>query len=300
MAKVEEIYWRAECSFGGHYRHGRLMEILRCSWPEAVGIVALLFGEVRRHLPSGDLTTISDAVIQRWCHSKKVTKQALRDAGWLDGEIIGGWEERYSEIAEQRQAARDRQRAKRARDARDCHAEVTRTSRAKSDNVTSVTSLHGIAREGEGELTSSLRSDVRGVTAAAQHPPDVERLWAIYREATGRRPAPITPKAASRLAEMLGWAGSLEAAERGVRKVGASAFHRGENPERKRWDSLDDKPFRTSEAFRGWCEAPIEAGEAEIAPRETPAQRAAREHADRLFGVTSDGKPVPPLTGGAA
>lgn len=274
MPKIEEIYWRAECSFAESHKHGLLAAEIHVSWAEAVGIVCALFGQVRRQIHDGDLSKIPASVLQRWCHSRKVTLDALKASGWVDADgRVHGWEERYGELAMKREAARERQRDHRARTK---GGDVTQMSRSMSHDVTPVTSLHAIAREGEGEgYTSSLRSDVRG---SAAFPPDVERLWSIYREATGRKPAPLTAKAAARIAEMLGWAGSFEAAERGVRKVGASAFHRGENRDRKRFDGLDDKPFRTADAFRGWCEEPISAAPPPPPPTAGDGSAAAPAH----------------------
>lgn len=261
MPKIEEIYWRAECSFAESHKHGLLAAELHVSWAEAVGIVCALFGQVRRQIHDGDLSKIPASVLQRWCHSRKVTLDALKASGWVDADgRVHGWEERYSDLAMKRTAEREKKAAQRHREKGPSGTpDVPFLSPECPRNVPSVPSLHAIAREGEGEgegYTSSLRSDVRG---SAAFPPNVERLWAIYREATGRKPAPLTTKAAARLAELIGWAGSLEAAERGVRKVGASAFHRGENRDRKRFDGLEDKPFRTADAFRGWCEEPLAA-----------------------------------------
>ena len=89
--------------------------------------------------------------------------------------------------------------------------------------------------------------------------PEVQRLHETYLEATSRKPVAITPKAAQRLAELIGWSGSIEAAERGVRKIGASAWHRNDGHGKRNDNLLDSKPFRTADAFRGWCEEPIDA-----------------------------------------
>lgn len=134
------------------------------------------------------------------------------------------------------------------------------------------------------------------------YPESVRRLWSVYLEATGRKPQPLGSEEAARLADMIGWAGSAEAAEAGIRKVGASEFHRGHNPAGKRHDGLmRGRPFATAAQFRGWCEPPAESPAFNLAAvRETPAQRAAREEADRVFGVRADGTPIAPTSGGVA
>lgn len=290
MAKSEEIYWRAECSFAESHKHGLLAEAIGVSWAESVGIVAALYGQVRRQLPDGDVSRIPDAVLRRWCHSRKVSIAALKESGWVDEDgHIHGWDERYSDLAVKRAEARDRQRVKRDKDRAACHADVThdrhavvtQTSREKSDCHSDVTPLHALTREGEGEgegeedelppVSPPPASGGSGAGAPVAFSSDVERLWEVYRAATGRKPAPLTTKAAARLAELIGWAGSLQVAEVGVRKVGASAFHRGENADGRRWDGLGDKPFRTADAFRGWCETPLEVPPgARATPRATP------------------------------
>ena len=91
------------------------------------------------------------------------------------------------------------------------------------------------------------------------YPEVTTHMHALFCEATGRDPArfKLSDKKAARYAELVAWAGSEEDAIRGIRKVGNSVHHRGQNATGKRYDDLDDKPFRTADAFRGWCEEPL-------------------------------------------
>lgn len=133
MPKIEEIYWRAECSFADSHKHGMLSEIMGVSWPEAVGIVAAFFGQVRRQFPDGVVTRISDDMLRHWCRSKKISMTALVGATWVDktpdNELhVHGWDERYSEIALKRMAEKEKKRYQRAEEKR-------RLSGQKRDNV---------------------------------------------------------------------------------------------------------------------------------------------------------------------
>lgn len=87
-------------------------------------------------------------------------------------------------------------------------------------------------------------------------PPEVAELWAAFLAAT-RRTADkytLTGRRVAELKNLVAWAGSMDAAKRGIAAVGASPHHRGENDTGTRYDGLEDKPFRTREAFEGWVE----------------------------------------------
>jgi len=144
MPRLEEIYWRAECSFAESHKHGDLAAEIGVPWVESVGIVAALYGQVRRQFPDGNIAKVSDAVLRRWCHSRKVTLDALKASGWVDADgKVHGWDERYSVIVEKREAERDRKRKQRVGTdgtlSRECPA-----------NVPPVPPVRAFGREGEG------------------------------------------------------------------------------------------------------------------------------------------------------
>jgi len=166
MPRLEEIYWRAECSFAESYKHGVLADALGVSWAESVGIVASLFGQVRRQIADGDISKVTDAVLRRWCHSRKVTLAALKAAGWVDEDgHVHGWGDRYSVIVEKREAERDRKRAQRG-------GTSGTLSRDCPTNVPPVPPVRAFAREGEGEgYTKEGEMMTDGGLASAAPPP---------------------------------------------------------------------------------------------------------------------------------
>lgn len=107
----------------------------------------------------------------------------------------------------------------------------------------------------------AIASKKRGKSAAVNPEaiaPDLQRLWAVHLEASGRSPTGLYALTAGRvkaLGSLLEWCrGDAGEAERGVRAVGASRFHRGENERGNRYDALEDAPFKSREAFVKWVE----------------------------------------------
>lgn len=160
MGKSEEIYWRAECSFADSHKHGMLAEIMSISWLEAVGLVSTFFCRVRRQMPDGDVSRITDKVLRLWTRSSKATMEALKGAGWVDPDgKVHGWDERYSEIALKRMAEKEKKRYQRAEDRRKLSGQIGDKCPDKNgtvspncpSNVPVVPPLHARAREGDGE-----------------------------------------------------------------------------------------------------------------------------------------------------
>lgn len=203
MPRIEEIYWRTECSFGDSHKHQILADLLRVSYPEAVGIVSLLFCKVRRHVVGGDLKDMSDAVIQRWCHSKKVTRAALVSSGWIDSDFrVHGWDERYGDIAAKREAERTKKQAQRSGKDAKPNTDVPDLSPPvpSGTNGTMSTLSPPYTRAGESESESESEKNINNMGAAAPAPKQpkpknnppatafVQAYYDAHLEATGAKP----------------------------------------------------------------------------------------------------------------
>lgn len=261
MPRKREEWWKCETDLHEHPKTVKLAELLNQDIHRAVAIVVLLLGAVRRHKKTGTLDGVTPKTIAHWCRWTKHKPAALVDAlvaaGFLNREPslhVHGWKERY--------AAFNTQRGVRG------SVKVTTEVGTKEVHVCTEGGTEEVHAGNEGGThraraktktkTETKRTDaVSNETAnTCDFPPEVLRLHEVYLEATGRSPTQFKfdPTKAAKYADLIGWAGSFEAAERGIRKIGASAFHRGTNPGGKRYDRLDDKPFRTAQAFLGWCE----------------------------------------------
>jgi len=240
---------------------------------------------------SGQLGSRSDSVIGRWAEwpvdRRGAFAAALRATGWIDeAGKLRGWALRHKHTltAAERETARTHERKHRA------SAPATE---------------HHITEQNIDASKEASRAVARCAPTEPQLLSDVEKLFGTYCEATGRDPARfvLNSKRSARLAELIGWAGSLEAAQRGVRKVGASAWHRGENPDQKRYDGLESKPFRTAESFLGWCEetvaSPARARAPETETRREREKRELRSHMEKVFLGEGSAAPSPALSGGA-
>lgn len=251
-------YVQTDCSAVDHPKIHKLAEELRCHEIAAFGAAIALHCRTMRHCPSGDVSTVTERTLKVWLVGfPRVSWAAFVRAGLVDQEgerrVMHGWE-RYADKERKRDLA-----AKRQQKARASQRDVTPMSQRDSR----VTSRQSNATEEEGEDDTEGEVKTMGAPppVTLSQPgfsPDIVRLHAVYLEATDRKPAPITPKAAERLAELIGWAGSLEAAERGMRKIGASAWHRNNGQGKRNDNLLISKPFRADD-WPVWCEDPSEA-----------------------------------------
>lgn len=238
-----ELAWRCDCSFPDHWKHGALARILNVSHNEALAIVTRLFSRVMRLASSGDLSRVEEGILRAWTNSKKVTKEALVQAGWLEQNYhVHDWANRYGSKAVKRAEAAAKKRSQRS------HL-VPNNGGQEDRNTTTGDSNH--------VPTLSPLSQPNIASQVGTYPETSVELHMAYCEATGRDPerTRLDDKKAAKYAELIAWAGSLKAAKRGIRKVGASPHHRGQNETGKRYDNLlVDRPFRTAVAFQGWCE----------------------------------------------
>jgi len=267
MAKGE-FYWNCDCSFPDHWKHGELARIINVSLNEAVGIVVRLFSRVRRLADDGALARVPDSAIQHWTNSRKVTKEALVLAGWLDPDFkVHEWDIRYGDLALKRLANKEKKRLAREAKLRN----VPFLSPKKEDVSNFVPQLSHPHNENENENDKKkeektadkppvLLVEVKPPKKKRKSPgdlvdpatidPDLARIWFAHVESTGRKVGGayvLTQRRVTTLGRLVEWASGADAAERGVRALGASAWHR----ENKR-DSLEDAPFRTREAFTKW------------------------------------------------
>jgi hypothetical protein len=306
-------WFRLDSDVLRHPRVLKLMRLLKLSPAQAVGHLTCLFCGIAEHAEDGSLVHVEDEDIEiwaEWIDRDGRFANALIEVGIIETEPrhLHGWWERHEQMFKERERkARERlaDQKRKAADRKEKHRNPVRKVSAGQtpdgpENVRpsppdeNRTPL-GRSAPPRGDSPNRTGPDRTGPDHP-QYPGVVVGLHAIFCESTGRSPERyrLDDKKAGQFAELVAWAGSTEAAERGIRKVGASAHHRGHNSAGKRYDTLDDKPFRTAEAFRGWCEDPVGAP---APPRALSARQAAidRETAsvdwDAIERKTSEVKP---------
>lgn len=251
-------WFRIESNVHDHPKVYRFAEAVGIDPERALGRLLRFWACVAKYAETGDLSHVSDQQIADWFRWKKPPAQLvalLIDTNLIDPGTreVHGWWERNGHLV------RDRQRKSDESEARNERAESNDFPRNET---------------GKNEPPAGVAGVVYCDVLEVSYSTNQVRLHAVWLEATGRNPKQnrLTTDKAQVYAELEAWAGSVEAAERGIRKVAASDFHRGNNPEKRRHDRLTSKPFRTAVEFRGWCEevaAPV--------ATESNAQRIMRE-----------------------
>lgn len=162
-----DYYWQCDSTMPGHRKVLVLAKLLRVKWQYALGVVAALFCNVRRHAPSGLLVDVPDSVIAHWTGLKESEVPLLIEAGWVDADRkVHDWYERYGATEIKRQLNAERQR--RHRVTRNAEVTpVTRDKRVTSQADVTETSVTARYQEAEAEAEAEYRSPNGELTGLA-------------------------------------------------------------------------------------------------------------------------------------
>lgn len=141
----------------------KLVELEERIGPAALAHVVKLLCGVAAHRASGDLTGLSDAVLERWAHwtgERGALVQALRETRWLDAEGVHGWRERQAAIA-----------AKFERDRIRPDARKRRTDEPGADSADSARIPRGIRTESARDKTIQNKTEQKDTQSARARPP---------------------------------------------------------------------------------------------------------------------------------
>ena len=269
-----------------HEKITTLAEILGVTRSEAIGLVVSLWTQTARLHPNGDLSNVSDRGLSHMSRLENPESRHFINDTTLVEALVGArfltaskkihkWEERNGLTLSTARVSRFRERQRNAQR----NAGETPVKREGNDKPTLYDDddVNDDKKnpppqppqggpEGAVPKKGKKRDRVDPLVDPSMVDPNVARLYKTFLEATSRTEGtyPLTTGKAAVLADLLSWGGSVERAETGVKKVGKSDHHRGRNATGKRYDTLDGKPFRTREAFVGWCE--------EAAPASDPAK----------------------------
>lgn len=111
------LWIRIDANIGRNPTVWKMADVRGLSAVEIVGHLVMLFGNVAEHAPHGDVSSVSDRLIEEWAgwHGEVgAFASSFRDLFVTDG-VIDGWEKRQGKLIER--AAKERERAARRRSA---------------------------------------------------------------------------------------------------------------------------------------------------------------------------------------
>ena len=112
-------WYRRDDALAEHPKTKRVKRLLGCRLVEAVGWIDLFHSRVNQHRITGDLSGLNAQDIEDWVEwdgEPGALYEALCSAGWIDHEIVHGWDEMLgsSKWAEEKRIQRAKEKAKEA------------------------------------------------------------------------------------------------------------------------------------------------------------------------------------------
>lgn len=117
LGRLMNLWIRIDANIGRNPTVWKMADVRGLSAVEIVGHLVMLFGNVAEHAPHGDVSSVSDRLIEEWAgwHGEPgAFASSFRELFVSDG-VIDGWEKRQGKLIER--AAKERERAARRRSA---------------------------------------------------------------------------------------------------------------------------------------------------------------------------------------
>lgn len=104
------LWIRIDSNIGDNPNVLKLAELRGVSAEEIVGVCVILFGKLAEHCPDGDVSKVSDAMLERWASWKREPGTFASDFRTLfvtDG-VVEGWAKRQGKLLERAEKEKER------------------------------------------------------------------------------------------------------------------------------------------------------------------------------------------------